>query len=279
MALHMRWLGTACFEMVWPGGATVVTDPYVDDAVRAPIRSDGFEGCDMIFITHGHFDHVLDAGKLAARFSPKIYCSREAKAALSEHLQVDPSLIRPVSAGDVVREGGFTCEVVPGVHVDFVKEFKRLTGRDPFEDTSDLRTVIRNTLMTMLGTDRVPDQLEDWMAKFPKGEQLNFVFQEAGAPRVYLAGSYPDPEVLEVASKVHADITLLQVLPGRTLRGLEAQVAELAFASGCRIAVPQHHDPLLPGAEETDLSELKRIMSERPGVQLLELEPGRWYDF
>ena len=50
-----------------------VIDPYVDDAVSAPVNSGGFEGCDYILITYGHYDHVLDVGKLASRFSPKIF--------------------------------------------------------------------------------------------------------------------------------------------------------------------------------------------------------------
>ena len=32
MQIEMRWLGTACFEMLLPNGKTLVTDPYVDDA-------------------------------------------------------------------------------------------------------------------------------------------------------------------------------------------------------------------------------------------------------
>ena len=71
----MRWLGTACFEIVLPSGKTMVLDPYMDDSYTAPIRSDQIEGCDYILITHGHFDHVTDVGKLADRFGPKIFCS------------------------------------------------------------------------------------------------------------------------------------------------------------------------------------------------------------
>jgi hypothetical protein len=43
--------------------------------------------------------------------------------------------------------------------------------------------------------------------------------------------------------------------------------------------VPQHHDPLLPGAKETDLSELKRILAEKTDIVFQELVPGEWYNF
>ena len=117
------------------------------------------------------------------------------------------------------------------------------------------------------------------MAQYPPGEQLNFVFELAGGKRIYMAGTYPEPSVIEEAKDVKAHITLLQVLPGKTLHGIEEQIAQLAIASGCEIVVPQHHDPLLPGAIETDLSALKRIFAEKTEIEFKELVPGEWYSF
>lgn len=279
MKMRMRWLGTACFEIALPDGQTIVIDPYVDDSVSSPVTSDEFEGCNHIFITHGHYDHVLDVGKLVSRFNPKIFCNEVTAASLIEHQGVSPSLINRVKPGDVIREEGFTAEVVHGVHVDFGKEYQRLTGRDPVDEGPDLRTVIKKGLMAMLGTDQMPDQFEEWMDKYPQGEHLNFVFEVADGNRIYMAGSYPAPDVIEVAKGANAHITLLQVLPGKTLAGIEELVAQLAIASGCKIAIPQHHDPLLPGAVEADLSELKRILEEKADMDFMELVPGKWYDF
>ena len=46
MAIQMRWLGTACFEIVLPNGKTLIIDPYLDDSVSAPISSDEVRGCE-----------------------------------------------------------------------------------------------------------------------------------------------------------------------------------------------------------------------------------------
>ena len=147
------------------------------------------------------------------------------------------------------------------------------------DEGPDPKAMIEKALMEMMGTDQAPNQLLEWMSKYPQGEQLNFVFEPVGGKRIYMAGSYPDPEVIEEAKKAKTHITLLQVLPGKTLAGIEEQVAQLAIASGCKIAVPQHHDPLFPGAIETDLSELKKIMEEKTDIDFMELVPGEWYDF
>jgi len=279
MSFRMRWLGTACFEIVLPNKKTLVTDPYVDDSVSAPVTSEEFEGCDYIFITHGHYDHVLDVGKLAKRFSPKIFCSDVTASSLIEHQQVDPQLLCTVAAGDVVHENGLIVEVLQGLHVDFAREYRRLTGRELEERATEPVVIVKDALRVMLGTDSVPEQFEEWMTKYPQGKQLNFVFEPAAGKRVYMAGSYPDSSVIEVARRANAYMTLLQVLPGNTVHGMEGQIAELALASGCKIVVPQHHDPLFEGSKETDLSELKRILAEKSDMIFLEFVPGEWYTF
>jgi L-ascorbate metabolism protein UlaG (beta-lactamase superfamily) len=279
MALRMRWLGTACFEISLPNKQSIVIDPYVDDSVTAPITSDEFEGCDYIFITHGHYDHILDTGKLANRFNPKIFCNEVTASSLIEHQGVPPSLINRVIPGDVIKEEGLAVEVLQGVHVDFSSEYRRLTGRSLMEEGPDLKVVIKKAMISMLGTDQIPQELGGWMAQYPPGEQLNFVFELSDGKRIYMAGTYPAPSIIEEARRAKADITLLQVLPGKTLHGIEEQTAQLAIASECKIAVPQHHDPLFPGASETDLTALKNIFAEKTDIDFRELVPGEWYSF
>jgi L-ascorbate metabolism protein UlaG (beta-lactamase superfamily) len=273
--LRMRWLGTACFEIVLPNGKTLVIDPFVDDSVSSPITSDQFEGCDYLFLTHGHYDHILDAGKLAARFNPVIYCSQLVSESLAVHLGVNSDQVRTVTAGDIVRVNGMTIEVIQGTHVEFISDYKRLTGKE-FQPETPVKEAIETTVTMTFETDWRPPRIEEWMAKFPQGEQLNYVFEPDQGPRVYMAGTRPDPNQIKIAGDVQADITLLQVPPANALKGLEKSTADLAIASGCRVCVPQHHDPLLKGAKKTDLGTLKTLLS---GIRFQELVSGKWYVF
>lgn len=277
MAFKIRWLGTACFEVRLDNRKTIVIDPYLDDAVSAPIGSDQIEECDSIFITHGHYDHVLDVGKLARRFEPCIYCSREVADALIRHQGIDPERFRPITAGDAVEQEGFQAEVVRGVHVDFVAEYRRLTGSDIASDGGgDFMEMMRTGLKAFLGPVTPPERLEEWMLKYPAGEQLNFVFDTGDGKRIYMAGSYPDPSLIEVARNARSFITLLQVIPGKTLRGLEEQTMEFGLASGAKIIVPQHHDPLMAGGDPADLTKLRSLF-EKHDVEFREFNPGQWY--
>ncbi len=278
MSLELRWLGTACFEIRLPDNRTLLIDPFVDDAVNAPIGSKEFDACDYIFITHGHYDHVLDVGKLAERFAPEIFCSEVAANSLITLLGVDPGLITHITRGDRIQREGLSVEVLEGFHVDFSREYRRLTGRDLPTDAEPITTV-KEALKVMLGTDRVPERFEEWMTRYPGGEQLNFVFEPEGGKRIYMAGTYPHPDVIEAAGKANAHITLLQILPGNTVHGMEEQIASLAVASGCSIAIPQHHDPLFEGGVKTDLRKLKRILSDTSQIDFQELVPGQWHAY
>ncbi|MDD5711914.1 MAG: MBL fold metallo-hydrolase [Smithellaceae bacterium] len=279
MSLRMRWLGTACFEIVLPNGRTIITDPFVDEALKAPLSSDGFEGCDYLFLTHGHYDHILDTGKIARRFQPKIYCNNTTAQSLINYQDIDPALIIRIKPGDVIREKGLGIEVLGGIHMDFATEYKRLTGKDIFAGAVDLMSIVRRASRIFLESDELPDNFEERAIKYQPGEQLNFVFDPTGGKRIFMTETQPDESIIERARQARAFITLLQIPVANILKGLEEKMAELVSASGCSIVVPHHHDALIPGAKETDLAPLRDIVERTGRTVFQELERGRWYDF
>jgi L-ascorbate metabolism protein UlaG (beta-lactamase superfamily) len=65
MPLEITWLGHSTF-LINTGKHTLLVDPFLDDNPAAPIKS-GDVKADFILITHGHFDHISDAVKIAKR--------------------------------------------------------------------------------------------------------------------------------------------------------------------------------------------------------------------
>lgn len=65
MATELTWLGHGSWSMAI-GGQTVLLDPFLDDSPTAPVKS-GDVAADFILVSHGHFDHVADAAKIASR--------------------------------------------------------------------------------------------------------------------------------------------------------------------------------------------------------------------
>jgi L-ascorbate metabolism protein UlaG (beta-lactamase superfamily) len=63
------WFGHSCFEIRTPGGKVVLLDPFFANP-KSPKTADQVERCDVLLVTHGHFDHMGDAVALASRLRP-----------------------------------------------------------------------------------------------------------------------------------------------------------------------------------------------------------------
>lgn len=59
------WFGHGCW-LVESSGQRLLLDPFLDDSPTAPLRSDAVQA-DYLLISHGHYDHVADAAKIARR--------------------------------------------------------------------------------------------------------------------------------------------------------------------------------------------------------------------
>lgn len=61
----LTWLGHNCWSLETHGGRVLV-DPFLDDSPTAPIKSAEVKA-DYVLVSHGHYDHVADAAKIAKR--------------------------------------------------------------------------------------------------------------------------------------------------------------------------------------------------------------------
>lgn len=108
------------------------------------------------------------------QFKPEIFCSQEVADALVQHQKIDPGRFTCVTAGDVVEKEGFRTAVLKGMHVDFVSEYQRITGGDVVADSEgDFHEMIEIGARALLGPVTLPEHFEEWMTKYPGGEQLS----------------------------------------------------------------------------------------------------------
>jgi hydroxyacylglutathione hydrolase len=100
------WLSNAYLIVDEPGGKGVmvdsngVTDPLVERAER--------EGTEIthVLLTHHHWDHVVDAGKLAERFDVPVLAHPKCAELL------DGVVSETIDEGDVVESGGLRIEAI-----------------------------------------------------------------------------------------------------------------------------------------------------------------------
>jgi L-ascorbate metabolism protein UlaG (beta-lactamase superfamily) len=75
MSTELTWLGHASWQ-IKTAQHTVLIDPFLDDSPTAPIKSKDAKA-DFILVSHGHFDHVADAAKIANRTGATVISNYE----------------------------------------------------------------------------------------------------------------------------------------------------------------------------------------------------------
>lgn len=75
MAVELTWLGHACW-LVKHERDTIVIDPFLDDSPTAPVKAEDLD-VNYILVSHGHFDHVADAARIAARTGARVVANFE----------------------------------------------------------------------------------------------------------------------------------------------------------------------------------------------------------
>jgi L-ascorbate metabolism protein UlaG (beta-lactamase superfamily) len=63
------WYGHSCWEVTTPGGKTILLDPWFGNP-SSPRDQSQVTACDLMLVTHGHFDHFTDALAIASRTRP-----------------------------------------------------------------------------------------------------------------------------------------------------------------------------------------------------------------
>lgn len=82
MEVELTWYGTANYILTLDG-TRLHFDPFFYRNERSfpklETTKEEIKDIDAIFISHGHFDHITEAGWLAEKFSVPVYCSETAK--------------------------------------------------------------------------------------------------------------------------------------------------------------------------------------------------------
>ena len=81
MALNSQvsftWVGHGTWRSRSAKGKEILIDPWVMNNPSAPANLKKIDKCDLMLITHGHFDHIHDAVEIAKATKPKVICVAE----------------------------------------------------------------------------------------------------------------------------------------------------------------------------------------------------------
>jgi L-ascorbate metabolism protein UlaG (beta-lactamase superfamily) len=111
----ITWLGHAGVEIVTPGGISILIDPWFGNP-NSPRTQEEQGACDVLLLTHGHFDHFdADTLALARRLHPTMPCVHELSLFLVAELG-DAAEVIGMNAGGTVESHGIRFTMVPAVH-------------------------------------------------------------------------------------------------------------------------------------------------------------------
>ena len=129
MALNSQvsftWIGHGTWKARSAKGKEVLIDPWVMNNPGAPANMKKIDRCDVMLITHGHFDHIADAVEIAKATRPKIVCNYEISAWLGSKGIDSDSLIGANQGGTVDVDGikvtlvhaEHSCGITDGDHI------------------------------------------------------------------------------------------------------------------------------------------------------------------
>ena len=109
------WYGHSAFEVRTPGGKTIVLDPFFANP-KSPATADSIQRCDLLLVSHGHFDHMADAVALASRLRPAWPCMHEMSLWLGRRLPGGQDAAIGMNKGGTFETGGIKVTMTHADH-------------------------------------------------------------------------------------------------------------------------------------------------------------------
>lgn len=109
------WYGHSVYEVRTPGGKVILFDPFFANP-NSPTTAQSIERCDLLLVTHGHFDHMGDAVQLASRLRPIWPCIHEMSLWLARRLPGGADAAVGMNKGGTFEAAGIKVTMVHADH-------------------------------------------------------------------------------------------------------------------------------------------------------------------
>ncbi len=113
--VSFTWVGHGTWKARSARGKEVLIDPWVMNNPAAPDTLKTVDTCDLMLITHGHFDHIHDAVEIARRTKPTIVTNHEIGAWLQSK-GIDGEKVVAGNQGGTIEVDGIKITLVHAEH-------------------------------------------------------------------------------------------------------------------------------------------------------------------
>ncbi len=252
--VSIKWLAVTAFE-IRCNNLTVVTDPYITECAGTDLTWENVENCDIICLSHTHWDHVTDIPRLTEKFQPRILCGDQTAMPLAKWLNYTPSRIYPMYPDTELDFNDVKIRALYGRHTDLKQGFNDLCTR-----------IEANEIC-------VKDAGIASLQAIGSMEYRNFLFTLPNGTKILLWGNDPTIEQINLCKSLKPDIAIIQ----RSAQPESiSKKAEFAAAIGCKVLIPHHHD--FRGVDDPAyIEKLKEdFLSLVPDGIFITPEHGKW---
>ncbi len=117
--IKLRWLNNAGFEMILPGGAHLLVDPWLDEAQIEPFPLEKLERADYVLLTHTHIDHAQSIGRIQKKFpGAAIFVGDLSAEELCREYDLNVERLFRVRSGEVFEFDDLKIEAIAARHTE-----------------------------------------------------------------------------------------------------------------------------------------------------------------
>ena len=254
--MKLEWLGTAGFR-IRTGKTVILLDPYISRNPRAVPPSSyhpsEFADTDYIFVSHGHFDHIMDVPRLMRSNRAVAFFPAGSLSLFLKH-GIEEKRLRPLTGRTEIHLEEMDIATFPHRHI-------------PFDPPLIIRTLIRTGFS-------IP-RLLPLLRRYPLGEVLScrFAFRDGGIILQHFGSSGPTVE--ELAAMPGSGVNVL-LLPYQGNSDILSFAMRIVSALKPETVIPQHFDNFFPPISQfVDPESLReKLAVHRPAVRFRRLEIG-----